>query len=251
MTEHAPPEGEPRAVRFETADGVAWITLNRPAAANARNQRMRAELAGLYREVAVSTEVRVVVLTGAGDRHFCAGMDLKEAGRPETVLERRQRMRASRDIEMLARLPQPTIAAVNGHALGGGCEMALACDIRVVADEARMGLPEVTHGLMPGGGGTVRLPRLIGLERALEMLYLGTVLDGPAVVAAGLASRHVPRAQLRATVSELAAAIAQRPAHALRAVKESVLAGLDQPQAALDRELDGLLFLMAQRQDEA
>ncbi|WP_370327870.1 enoyl-CoA hydratase/isomerase family protein [Euzebya sp.] len=228
--------------------GVATITLDRPQAANARNQQMRDELAEVYTRVATDDAVRVVVLTGAGDRHFCAGMDLKEAAGPETPLERRTRLRASRDIEQLARLPRPTIAAINGAALGGGFEMALACDLRVMADEATVGLTEVDHGLMPGGGGTQRLPRLIGTARATELIFLGTRLRGPEAARLGLVNRSVPRVQLAAAVDELAGALAAKPPEALRAVKEAMLAGAELPlAAAIDRELDGLLFLLAER----
>ena len=127
------------ATRLSVAgDGVATVTLDRPEAANARNQQMRDELKAIWSGIADDAAIRAVVLTGAGDRFFCAGMDLKEAGVPETPAERRDRLRSSRDIEQLAALPQPTIAAVNGAALGGGCEMALACDIRLIAHTARI-----------------------------------------------------------------------------------------------------------------
>ena len=119
------------ATTVEFDGPVAWVTLDRPDAANARNQQMREELKGIWSGLAVDPEVAVVVLGASGDRFFCAGMDLKEAGAPETPAQRRDRLRASRDIEQLAALPQPTIAAINGYALGGGLEMALACDLRV------------------------------------------------------------------------------------------------------------------------
>jgi enoyl-CoA hydratase/carnithine racemase len=123
------------------------VHLNRPAAANARNQEMRDTLASLWRAVSGDPAVRVVILTGVGTRFFRAGMDLKEAAAPEDPVARRDRMRRSRDIELLAALPQLTIAAINGYALGGGLEMALACDIRMAADTASLGLPDVTRGL--------------------------------------------------------------------------------------------------------
>jgi len=245
-----PPSTETVILRVDD-DGIAWVFLDRRQAANARNQQMRSDLAALWRWIAASHEVLVVVLTGAGDRFFCAGMDLKEASHDETPEALRERMRRVRDIEILAALPQPTIASINGAARGGGLEMALACDIRVIADEASIGFPEVGHGLMPGGGGTVRLPRLIGAERALEMLYLGTIMSGPEAVAAGLASRHVPADQLEAAVSELAASIAVRPPAAVRATKDAVRYGLEHsPRLSLDRELDGLLTLLEHRAQE-
>jgi len=227
-------------------DGVLACTLNRPDAANARNQRMREELKTTYRAVAADESVAVFVLRAAGDRFFCAGMDLKEAGvSDETLLEKRQRLGTERDIEMLASLPQPTIAAINGYALGGGLEMAMACDVRIVANEAQVGLTEVDHGLVPGGGGTVRLPRLVGEGRAMEMILLGQRIDGATAASIGLANRSVPRQELDTAVTDFAAALAAKPSVAVRAAKTLIRSGVELPlAAALDRELDTLLALM-------
>lgn len=228
--------------------GVATLTLNRPEAGNSRNQQMRQELARIYDLVAVDDSIRVLVLTGAGDRAFCAGMDLKEAGGPEPPEERRQRLRGTRDIEQLAALPKPTIASVNGYALGGGCEMALACDLRVMADEARFALPELTHGLVPGGGATQRLPRLVGIACAFEMIYLGTLVYGPQAVARGLATASVPRAELAPLVGEMAGRIAGFAPAAVRTAKELIRSSHDTPlQSGLDQEVEGLLNLLEQR----
>lgn len=228
--------------------GVAWVTLHRPDAANARNQVMRDELREIYAFLPAQEQVRVVVLTGAGPRFFCAGMDLKESAAPERLLDRRERLRGSRDIELLAALPVPTIAAVNGYALGGGCEMALACDLRIVAEEAQLGLPELSHGLVPGGGGTQRLPRLIGTARTLELLYTSRRLTGPEAVTIGLANACVPQTDLITTTAALAQRIAAQPARAVRYAKELVRRSLDTPlQAGLDLELDTLLALMDSR----
>ncbi|WP_341253839.1 enoyl-CoA hydratase/isomerase family protein [Euzebya pacifica] len=244
------PERSREAIEVGLDDrGVLTITLARPDAANSRNQAMRRELAEVYTAVAVDDTVRVVVLTGKGDRHFCAGMDLKEAGQPETPVERRERLRSARDIEQLARLPRPTVAAINGYALGGGFEMALACDMRVMATDAKVGLTEVRHGLMPGGGGTQRLPRLIGAAKAAELLYLGKVLDGPAAEQLGLVNAAVPAADLHDRVSTLAGALAKQSLTALRATKETLLAGAELPlSAGIEKELDGLLFLIQEQQ---
>lgn len=231
-----------------SSGGAAWITLNRPEAANARNQQMREELMAVYAVVAGSDDILVVVLTGAGERHFCAGMDLREAGEPETPLQRAERLGAARDIEALAHIPQPTIAAINGAAFGGGLEMALACDLRLAADDARLALPEVGHGLIPGGGGTQRLPRLIGVSRALEMLYRGTVVSGQEAARIGLATASVPRAELRPAVERLVDELVGRPQRALRAVKKLVLRGLEGPfSAGIEAELETLLLLLADR----
>ena len=231
--------------------GCAWITLDRVDAANARNQRMREELLALYAGIRSDDRVRVVVLTATGDRHFCAGMDMKASAGPETQAQQRARLRAGRDIEELAALPVPTIAAVNGAAYGGGCEMALACDIRVVSDSARIRLPEVGIGLVPGGGATQRLPRMIGVAKTYELLYLGTTLTGPEIVAAGLALRSVAPEELVATAADLAAEIAAKPPDALRMAKELVRKSFDMPSSiGTDAELDGLLMLLQSRRDD-
>jgi 3-hydroxypropionyl-coenzyme A dehydratase len=236
-------------VRLDVDDsGVAWLELNRPDAGNARNQQMREELLAVYDRVTNDHDVRVLVLTAVGERFFCAGMDLKEAGAAETPVARRRRLNAGRDIDVLAALPVPTIAAINGYALGGGLEMALACDLRIAAAEAQLGLPEITHGLIPGGGATQRLPLLIGPGRAFELLYLGERISGQAAADMGLVNRCVPRADLRQATSELASRIAQANPVALRLLKEAVHNGLESPpSAARGMELELLLTLLAER----
>ena len=230
--------------------GVIWVRLDRVDAANSRNQTMREELSRVYDAIRHDHTIRVLVLTGTGERFFCAGMDMKEAGGRESPLGRRERLAAKRDIEELARLPIPTIAAINGFALGGGFEMALACDLRVIADHAKVGLTELGHGLVPGGGGTQRLPRLVGFEQAAAMIYSGATLTGSDAVAAGLARVCVPGAQLRDHVGELAATIAAKDARALRAAKRLMIASQELPLSqGIERELDELLFLLAERQD--
>jgi methylglutaconyl-CoA hydratase len=237
------------AVRFRLEDnGVAWITLARPTAGNSRNQRMRDELSQIYAAVSGSDAVRVVVLTGEGERFFCVGMDLKEAASAETSEQRRSRLLATRDIDILAALPVPTIAAVNGYALGGGLEMALACDLRIAVEDVEVGLPELTHGLVPGGGGTQRLPRLIGASATLELLYLAERMTGRRAAEVGLVNLAVPRADLLARTAELAARVAAQPVPALRAAKELVRLSAEVPlSTGLDREIETLLALLDAR----
>lgn len=232
-------------VAVEVDRGVAWVTMNRPEAANARNQRMRTDLLSVWAAIADDPDVRCVVLTGAGDRFFCAGMDLKENSGSESLLERRNRLSAGRDIEVLAGLPRPTIAMINGYAMGGGLEMALACDLRVIAEDAVVGMPELEHGLIPGGGATVRLPRLIGPGLAAELIYTGRKLNGHEAVQIGLANRVVCREELRATVDSLAGTIAAKPPSAVQLAKESLRQAADLPlSAGVTQELDKLLMLM-------
>jgi methylglutaconyl-CoA hydratase len=236
-----------QTVRTEVDSGVLTVWLNRAAAAHARNQVMRDELASLWRSVVADRAVRAVVLTGAGDRFFCAGMDLKEASLPEAPVARRDRMQRSRDIELLADLPQPTVAAINGYALGGGLEMALACDMRLMADGAQAGLPEVTRGLVPGGGGTQRLPRLVGYARACELVLTGRRLTAGEAVEWGIASRALPLAMLLPAAIELARGIAANPDPAVRYAKALLRRSQQVPiQAGVDAELDTVLTLLAQ-----
>jgi enoyl-CoA hydratase/carnithine racemase len=246
MTELRPGQsGETVLTHLE--DGVLTVRLNRAKSAHARNQIMRDELASLWRVVAADCDVRVVVLTGAGARYFCAGMDLREASEPEEPVARRDRMQRSRDIELLADLPQPSVAAINGYALGGGLEMALACDMRLIADSAQVGLPEVTRGLVPGGGGTQRLPRLIGYARACELVLSGRRLTAHEAVDWGIAARVVPAAELLAAARELAASIAAHPEPAVRYAKVLLRRSLQVPvSAGVDAELDVVLTLLAQ-----
>lgn len=235
------------AIRFGVSDGVGWLELNRPNAANARNQVMRRELMTVYEAIADDQDVRVLVLTAVGERFFCAGMDLKESANPETPSQRRRRLTSARDIEALAECPVPTIAAINGYALGGGLEMALACDLRIAAEEASLGLPEITQGLIPGGGATQRLPALVGAAIAFELLYLGTAVDGQTAHRLGLVNQCVPRADLAESAMSLARGVAEHSPTALRMVKQSVRMGLEAPpETARAAELDMLLELLAQ-----
>jgi len=225
---------------------VAFITLTRKDAANARNQQMRRELQAVWGAIAADAEINAVVLSGEGDRFFCAGMDLREAADAETAVERRDRLRGSRDIEQLAALPQPTIAAINGYALGGGLEMALACDLRIVADTAQVGLTEVVHGLVPGGGGTQRLPRLIGYARAADLIFTGRKLDAAEAESWGLVNRVVPAADLANEAERMATEIAAHSGRALRYAKELLRQSNDVPiGVGAQLELDALLALMA------
>jgi enoyl-CoA hydratase/carnithine racemase len=234
-------------VQTVLVDDVLTVRLNRPEAAHSRNQTMRDELASIWRAVGADQSIRAVVLTGTGGRFFCAGMDLKEAGRPEPPLQRRDRMRRSRDIELLSEVPQPTIAAINGYALGGGLEMALACDIRIVAAHAEVGMPEVTRGLVPGGGGTQRLPRIIGYARACELILSGRRLTADEAVKWGIASRQVPLDDLHANAAALARSFADNPQPAVSFAKALLRRSQQLPiEVGVDVELDALLVLLGQ-----
>ncbi len=213
---------------------VVRITLDRPDAMNALNTRMGEELSAVFTELKgrSPSELRVVVLTGSGERAFCAGADLKERDGMTDAAWKAQHVVFEAVGAALSGCPVPMIAAVNGVALGGGCEIALACDFIVASDTARFGQPESLRGIMPGLGGTQRLPRRIGPGRARELLYTGRLIGAADALAWGLANRIVPLADLAATTMDLAKQVAAAGPLAVRAIKQAVTDGLDQPLAA-------------------
>lgn len=238
------PDAEQDAILFDVSDGVAHVTLNRPAVLNARNHQMIGDLLTVYERVRTDDGIRVLVLSGAGAKAFSTGLDLKAKRPAETTLQARVNKASRSDTEVLSLLPKPTIAAVHGYALGGGLEMALACDIRIASEDARLGLTELKWGQMPGSGGTQRLARLVGIGRALEMIYTATTLTADEAMAIGLVNRVVPRARLLEEAMELASGIAERSPIGLRLAKEAVLRGADLPldaALALERDLSALL----------
>lgn len=214
-------------------NGVAVVTLNRPQVMNALNLQLREEIMALCTALDADPEVGVIVFTGAGDRAFCAGADLKERGQRTTeAMYDERRFFRSRWIGVIAGMAKPTIAAINGYCLGGGLEVALQCDLRIASDNARFGLPEVTLGFLPGGGGTQRLPRLIGLQKAKEMILTGRHIDAAEAERLGIVLRVVPRGELMPAAMELARAIAKNPRIAvlqakvaLNASQETMLSG--------------------------
>lgn len=235
-------------VQTDLAHGVLTVRLNRAEAAHARNQQMRDELMDLWRMTARRRDVRAVVLTAVGTRHFCAGMDVKEAAAPTSADEMLDRLRSARDIELLAALPQPTIAAINGTALGGGLEMALACDLRLIASHAQVALPEVTIGLVPGGGATQRLPRLIGRQRATEMILTGRRLSAAEAVDYGVALRAVEGGCLADEARELAAQLASVRPNAARRAKELLRRSEEMSiSTGAEMELETLVSLIANK----
>jgi len=220
--------------------GVAEITLNRPEAMNAVSSAMAAELARACAEIAAEPGVRVVVLGAAGERAFCAGADLKErAGLTDAeILRQRHAIRAV--FAAVLALPQPAVAAVHGFALGGGCELALGCDLVVADETATFGLPEVTVGLVPGGGGTQLALRRLGPGRAADLVLTGRRVGIDEAERLGLVDRRVPAGQDRPAALELAAQIAANSPVAVRAAKRAIRhgwgisleAGLDVEDAA-------------------
>jgi len=226
-------------------DGIAWITLNRPERMNAIGASTKPELEkALFEHAARDDAVRCIVITGAGERAFCAGADIVDrAGERPTTPELHIAQRWTHDLfRRIETFEKPTIAAINGVAVGGGLEIALCCDIRIAASHARLGLPEVKLGALPAAGGTQRLPRLIGEGRAKELLLTGDLVLADAALAMGLVNRVVERESLREQTAQLAGRIAARAPLAVRFIKQVVNNGL---QVGLDAGLEYERFAAA------
>lgn len=216
-------------VRYEKENHVAWITLNRPEARNAQDPLMRDELTWCLELGRDDEDVRVMVITGAGDA-FCAGGDIVNFPQnPVEFMEKigLQTRGRKRPIELTREIPKPIIAMVNGLALGAGMELAMACDIIIAADQAKFGQPEIRVGLIPGGGGTQVLPRLVGEKKAKELVFTGNIISAREAVDIGLVNRAVPGESLRKTVSELVDALLQRSPIALKFAKMALNKSLE------------------------
>ncbi len=212
-------------VRLEVEDGIATIRLDRPPM-NALNVAMQEELRAVAAEVGARTDIASVVLYG-GEKVFAAGADVKEMATMSyaDMVARSGALQSS--FTAVARIPKPVIAAVTGYALGGGCELALCADLRVCADDAKLGQPEILLGVIPGAGGTQRLPRLVGPARAKEIVFTGRFVDADEALRIGLVDRVVPAEEVYAAARKLAARFVGGPALALRAAKEAVDRGLE------------------------
>lgn len=233
-------------VRTDRNGAVAILTLDRPDAMNAINVAMREELPARLAELDRDDAVRAIVLRGAGERAFCAGADIKEFAPVEEPHRYRGARLHDHWVAAFERLRKPIIAAIHGFCLGGGLELALACDIRIAADDARFALPELGHGIIPGAGGTQRLLRLVGPGRATDMILTGERLDAAEALRIGLVTRSVPRAALDDTALRLAERIAAQPPLAVLAAKEALQRGADLDlRAGLRLELDLLIPLLA------
>jgi enoyl-CoA hydratase len=228
---------ETNNLRLEKHPPLATLTLDRPAVLNALNAATLAELDAALDDLAADPVVRVILLTGAGDRAFAAGADIRELA-PLTVDEGRAFARRGQTIfRKIEKLGKPVIACIQGFALGGGCELAMACTFRLAADSARLGQPEVKLGVCAGYGGTQRLPRLVGRGAALKLLLTGATIDAPEALRIGLIDEVVPAAQLMERAQALALEIANNAPLAIAETLRAVDQGLDLPlDDALDRE---------------
>jgi enoyl-CoA hydratase len=221
--------------------GVATVTINRPDKLNALNSEILGELDTCFTALASDPAVRVVVITGAGEKAFVAGADIAAMADMTALEAKAFAVRGQTLLDRIENLGKPVIAAVNGFALGGGCELAMACTFRYAADNAKLGLPETGLGLIPGFGGTQRLPRLVGRGRALEMILLGNMITAVDAMAIGLVNKVYPQGELIDAVRIVAEALAAKSAVTTRIALEAVAGGLELDQAGGCR-LEAALF---------
>lgn len=233
-----------RNIRLEIEDRIALLTFNRPEVLNALNRETLQELQAALAQLKHDDAVGAVILTGAGEKAFVAGADIKELARIETALQAREgSLRGQAIFDEIENFPKPVIAAVNGFALGGGCEMAMACHLRIAAEEAQFGQPEVKLGIIPGYGGTQRLTRLVGKGLAMELVLSGQLISAAEALRIGLVNKVVKRNELLAVCRQLTSAILANGPLALRYSIEAINRGAEMPlpQAqALEATLFGL-----------
>jgi enoyl-CoA hydratase len=214
-------------IAVRKADGIGWITINRPDKLNALNRETVEELANAFAGLHDDAEVRVVILTGAGEKAFIAGADISELARLDYETGKKYALRGQEVTKLIENSRKPVIAAINGYALGGGTEFALACHIRIASENAKMGQPEVKLGIIPGYGGTQRLARLVGKGKALELILSGRTIDAREAKEIGLVNRVVPLSELTSSCEALAKEIIANAPLAVGYSIETVNKGLD------------------------
>ena len=234
---------------FERDGGVAVVTINRPKVLNALNSATLDELRRVLLAIRRDEAVRCVVITGAGEKSFVAGADINELAVQTPVSGRDHARTGQHVLDLIENLGKPVIAAINGFALGGGCELAMACTIRIAADTARLGQPEINLGIIPGYAGTQRLARLIGRGRALDMLLTGEHVNAAEAFRLGLVNRVVPAVQLMDDARKLAASLAAKAPIAMRFIIDAVNKGLDMPLAEAQNYEATLFGLVASTED--
>ncbi len=223
--------------------GIAYVTVNRPEKLNALNRQVIEELQACFRGLRRDEGVRVVIITGAGERAFIAGADINELAEQTPVEGREMSRRGQHMLEVIENLGKPVIAAINGYALGGGCELAMACTLRVASETARLGQPEVKLGIIPGYAGTQRLPRLVGKGRALEMILSGDPVTAQEAYRIGLVNQVVPASELISAAEKLAQKIMANAPLAVKFALEAVNHGMEMSETEgqfLEANLFGL-----------
>jgi enoyl-CoA hydratase len=216
-------------IRTENKDGILVITIDRPKVLNALNAQTVDEIRQAFEAARTDDSVKVIILTGAGEKAFVAGADINELATMTPITGKEIAERGQRTFRAIEKFTKPVIAAINGFALGGGCELALACHIRIASDKAQLGLPEVTLGIIPGYGGTQRMARLLGKGKALELILTGDRVKADEAERIGLVNKVVPADQLMTAAEEMARTIATRGPLAVRAAIEAVMSGSEMP----------------------
>jgi enoyl-CoA hydratase len=228
---------------YAKRDGIATVTVNRPEKLNALNRKVKEELSACFQSIQADDEVRAVILTGAGEKAFVAGADINELAVLTPVEGKDASLSGQKVLDFIENLGRPVIAAVNGYALGGGCELAMACTLRVASENARFGQPEVRLGIIPGYAGTQRLPRLVGKGRAFEILLSGEPVTAQEACRIGLVNQVVARKDLMAAAEGLARKIMANAPLAVKFILEAVNHGMEMTQedgAFLEATLFGL-----------
>lgn len=226
-------------IKIDLQGQICTVTINRPDKLNALNRQVIDELHTAFDQIADNNEIRVVILTGSGDKAFVAGADIKEINTLTPVMARDFARHGQNLMSKIEQLGKPVIAAINGYALGGGCELAMACTLRMASDNARMGLPEIGLGIMPGFGGTQRITRLVGRTAALELTLTGRQLKADDMLKLGLVNRIVDASELTEQVHELASKLSQSAPLAMRNIIQAI-------NLAADTSLDSGLNYEAQ-----
>ncbi|MBI3004527.1 MAG: enoyl-CoA hydratase/isomerase family protein [Ignavibacteriales bacterium] len=209
-------------IRLETKGNIGYVTINRPDKLNALNAKAKSELKEVFEDIKNNATVFVVILTGAGEKSFVAGTDIAELTGLGTETGKTFAENGQSVFNLIENLGKPVIAAVNGYALGGGCELAIACHIRIASENARFGQPEVNLGIIPGYGGTQRFARLIGKGRAMELILTGDAIDAQEALRIGLVSKVVPQSELMRTAEEMAQKIASKGQIAVRLAVKAI-----------------------------
>jgi enoyl-CoA hydratase len=216
---------------YEKRNGIGYVTVNRPAKLNALNRQVMEELLDCFQALARDDEVRAAIVTGAGEKAFIAGADINELAAQSPVGGKEMSLRGQKLLDFIENLGKPVIAAINGYALGGGCELAMACTLRVASENARLGQPEVKLGIIPGYAGTQRLPRLVGKGRALEITLTGEPITAQEAYRIGLVNQVVPQQELMAAAENLAQKIVALAPLAIKFALEAVNHGLQMSEA--------------------
>jgi enoyl-CoA hydratase len=235
---------ELKYIIYEKSGGIATITLNRPEALNAFSKEVIEEILKALEDVKADENTRVVILTGAGEKAFSAGADIKAMKGMNALKARELSLMGEKLCDALENLEKPVIAAINGYALGGGLEVAMACDIRIASENARMGQTEINIGLIPGWGGTQRLTRLIGKTKAKELIFTGKIVDAKTAEQLGIVNMVVPTEKFRETVQQFAAELASKAPVALKVAKALINKGSEislDAAIALEREGFGVV----------